>query len=110
MSTTLKAEPHHASRVQEALHAAGATHLRARKYGAGVIVESGPDNDPIKHFRVRRDTVHLWCLDMANHRGKWERTPFREQIEALVQMVLKQFPWTLTPIHENPARTSDPGH
>ena len=103
-----KAEPYHASRVQEILHAAGATHLRTRKHGAAVIVESGPKDDPVKHFRVRRKAVHLWCLDMANHRGQWERTPFREQIEDLVLMVLEQFPWTLTPIAENPARTSDP--
>ena len=103
-----KADPHHATRVQEALHAAGATHLRARKHGAAVMVESGPEDDPVKHFRVRRETVHLWCLDMANHRGRWERTPFRQPIEDLVLMVLEQFPWTLTPIADNPARTSDP--
>jgi hypothetical protein len=71
-------------------------------------VESGPADDPVKHFRVRRDTVHLWCLDMANHHGRWERTPFRDQIDDLVLMVLERFPWTLTPIFENPARTSDP--
>jgi hypothetical protein len=103
----LKAELHHVTTVQEALHAAGATHLRARKHGAAVIVESGPEDDPVKHFRVRRDTVHLWCLDMANHRGQWERTPFRQGIGDLVLMVLDRFPWTLTPIAENPARTSD---
>jgi len=110
MPTAPKAEAHHASGVQQALHAAGATHLRARKHGAAIVVESGPDHDPVKHFRVRRDTVHLWCLDMANHHGKWERTPFRDQLDALVAMVLDQFPWTLTPIAENPARTSDPEH
>lgn len=110
MPTKPKAEPRHATRVEEALHDAGATHLRARKHGAAIIVESGPEDDPVKHFRVRRDTVHLWLLDMANHRGRWERTPFREQIEDLVLMVLERFPWTLTPIAENPARTSDPAH
>lgn len=110
MSTAPKAQPHHASAVQQALHTAGATHLRVRKRGVALVVESGPDDEPVKHFRVRRDTVHLWCLDMADHRGKWERTPFRDQLDALVVMVLEQFPWTLTPIAENPARTSDPKH
>ena len=103
-----KAESHDANRVQAALHAAGATHLRAHKRGAAVIVESGPVGDPAKHFRVRRDTVHLWCLDMAHHSGRWERTPFRDNLDTLVLMVLEQFPWTLTPIHENPERISDP--
>ena len=73
-------------------------HTRARKYGSAVLVESGPVDQPIKHFRVRRDTVHLWCLDMANHRGQWERTPFRANLDELVQTVLGDFPWTLTPI------------
>jgi hypothetical protein len=95
MPSQLKAEPTDAKLVQTALHAAGATHLRARTYGATVIVESGRTADPLKHFRLRRDSVHLWCLDMANHRGQWERTPFRDNSKALVTMVLKQFPWTL---------------
>ncbi len=103
-----QAESYDATRVQEALHEAGATHLRAHKRGAAIIVESGPTNDPVKHFRVRRDTVHLWCLDMANHSGRWERTPFRDNLPNLVLMVLEQFPWTLADITANPERTSDP--
>lgn len=98
MPTKDPAEPHHAERVEKLLHDAGAKHARARKYGTSVIVESGPARDPVKHFRIRRDTVHLWCLDMANHRGQWERTPFRQNLDELVLMVIETFPWTLTPI------------
>ena len=95
-----KAETYDAEHVEELLHECGATHLRARKYGSAVLVESGPAADPIKHFRARRDTVHLWCLDMADHRGRWERTPFRAGLDKLVQTVVENFPWTLTPIAE----------
>lgn len=90
------AEPHDVERVVELLHGSGAKHVRARKHGATVIVESGPDKDPLKHFRLRRDTVHLWCLDIADHRGRWERTPFRNSLDDLVKTVIDQFPWTLT--------------
>jgi hypothetical protein len=55
-----------------------------------------PSTDPVKHFRLRRDTVHLWCLDMANHRGQWERTPYRKYLDELVVLVIETFPWTLT--------------
>ena len=72
--------------------------MRARKHGAAVIVESGPTADPVKHFRIRRDTVHLWLLDMATHTGRWERTPFRASLDDLVSTVLDTFPWTLAPI------------
>ncbi len=105
---TKKAESHHADRVEDLLHHRGASHVRARTYGSSVIVESGPKADPVKHFRIRRDTVHLWQLDMADHRGRWERTPFRAQLDALVETVAETFPWTLTPIAVDPARTSDP--
>ena len=92
------AESHHATRVENMLHRRGAPHVRARKHGAAVIVESGPAADLVKHFRLRRDTVHLWRLDMATHTGKWEPTPFRAQLDDLVTTVLDDFPWTLTPI------------
>ena len=42
-----------------------------------MIVESGPKKGAHKHIRVRRDTVHLWLVDIANHRGQWEKTPLR---------------------------------
>ncbi|MCP4444376.1 MAG: hypothetical protein GY811_03400, partial [Myxococcales bacterium] len=87
-----KIEPFDADRAEELLHESGAAHLRARKRGSAVPVEPGPAADTIKHFRVRRDTVHLWCLDMDDHRGRWERTPFRANLDELVQTVLENFP------------------
>ena len=102
------AEFYHPDTVEDFLHERGHTHLRARKRGAAVIVESGPKDDPIKHFRVRRDTVHLWMLDFADHRGKWERTPFRDQLQALLTQVVELFPWTIADYAGNPERTSDP--
>jgi len=98
MPSKPKAEPAHASRAERILHDAGAEHIRVRRYGATVIAESGPDEDPVRHFRLRRDTVHLWWLDMAGRGGRWERTPFRGNLNDLVLQVLEQFPWTLTPI------------
>ena len=100
MSPKPKAEPHHVESVERILHSAGAQHLRARKYGAAVIVESGPHDAPIKHLRVTRDTVHLWRLDFANHREKWETTPFRGELKELLQTVIENFGWTIAPFGE----------
>lgn len=86
-------------------------HLRARRRGKVVTVESGPTDDVVPHARFRRDTVHLWILEMPIRGGKWDRTPFRAQIEELMDIVETQFPWTLTPIHApNADGTSDPGY
>ena len=98
MSKTPKAEPHHASRVEALLHEHDALHVRARKYGASVIVESGPQDDPVRHLRLRRDTVHLWRLDVVGRGERWEPTAFRGNIESLVSAVVESFPWVLTDI------------
>lgn len=73
-------------------------HLRARKYGSYVIIESGPDSSPVKHARFRRETVHYWTLEMGTHRGKWEKTVFRDQLSKLLEMLVEDFGWVLTPI------------
>jgi hypothetical protein len=72
-----QAEDYDPQTVERLLHARQLTHLRARKYGAAAIVEAGPKDDPVKHLRLTRETVHLWLLDIADHRGRWERTPER---------------------------------
>lgn len=101
------AESYHPSSVQQRLRSRGLKHLRARKYGSTVIVESGPKDRPFKHFRLRRDTVHLWRLDMAGHGQRWEKTPFRAPLDELVDLVVDSFPWMLTDVAGNPERTSD---
>jgi hypothetical protein len=69
-----QAEDYHPKTVERLLHGRDLTHLRARKHGAAVIVESGPPDDAVKHLRLTRDAVHLWLLDIADDRGRWERT------------------------------------
>lgn len=72
-------------------------HLRARKRGRVVTIESGPSEDPVPHVRFRRDTVHLWLLEMPSRNGRWEKTPYRAQLEELMELVEQQFSWTLVP-------------
>lgn len=104
------AEDFQATSVQKRLHARGLKHLRARKYGSTIVVESGPKSAAFKHFRLRRDAVHLWMLDMAGHGQRWERAPFRAQLQELVDTVMDTFPWTLADVTQNSERTSDRKH
>lgn len=101
------AEKYHADALEKRLHDRGLTHLRVRKYGKTLIVESGPKDQAWKHFRLRRDTVHLWWLDMAGRSGRWERTPYRDLMDNLADLVMDAFGWTLQDILGNPDRTSD---
>ena len=105
-----QAEDSHAKAVERLLHARDLPYLRARKYGATVIVESGPTDDPYKHLRFTRDGVHVWQLHIADHRGRWEYTPFRGQLDELVTLVADTLPWTLQSVHGYQERTSDRKH
>jgi hypothetical protein len=102
-----QAEDSHAKAAERLLNARGFDHLRARKHGATIIVESGPKGDVYKHLRLTRDGVHVWFLHIANRRGRWEPTPFRGSLEALVSAVADTFPWPLHDVHGFPERTSD---
>jgi transposase len=76
----------------------GGEHLRVRKRGAVLTIESGDKANPWPHARLRRDTVHLWLLEMAVRGGRWERTPFRGLMNELVDVLFDDFPWTIAPV------------
>ena len=84
-----------AASLQGLLQRSGLTHLRVRRHGQLLIVESGPSDDPVSHVRFRRHGAHIWTLEIADHNDRWEPTPFREQIERLFEIVQSDFPWTL---------------
>lgn len=108
----LAADQVHAEATVEQLHRHdGLVHLRARKHGAAVVIESGPKDDPVKHARLRRDTVSLWVLEIADHRGRWGATGLRASRQQLVDKLIDEFGWVLTDVAgENPERTSDLDH
>lgn len=73
-------------------------HIRVRKRGELLVIESGPQDGPVAHARLRRTTQQYWTLEMATHTGRWERTPFRATRDELLDMLVSQFGWTLTDI------------
>lgn len=83
----------------------GLSHLRVRAYGEALFVESGPDDDAIRHARLRRVTARLWTLDVADHRGRWQPTPFRDMLGEVVDLLISQFGWVL----EDRLGSAEPG-
>lgn len=71
------------------------SHLRVRHRADCLIVESGPDDDPVRHARFRRITVGLWILDAATHTGRWESTMHRAPLPQLVEILLAEYPWVV---------------
>jgi hypothetical protein len=91
----LVAEDYHADELEEALANAGFKHLRVRRRADVLTIESGPKADPFPHARVRRDTLHLWTLEMPTASGRWELAPVREVFDNLVPILTSVFPWAL---------------
>lgn len=84
----------------------GLNHIRVRRRGDLLTLESGPKDNPFPHARFRRDTVHLWRLEMPTGGGhRWERTPMRSSLDELLGKVIESFPWMLNSPYENPVRT-----
>ena len=76
----------------------GLDHLRVRKHGDLLVLESGPKNDPVRHLRMRRATRQWYTLEIATHTGRWEHVPLRARLHELLETVIHEFPWVLTPI------------
>jgi hypothetical protein len=74
---------------------AGLNHLRCRRRGNAVILESGPTRDAIPHVRFRKLGPRAWAADAANHRGRWERMPIHASLADGLQIVAETFPWLL---------------
>ncbi len=100
-----------ASGLEQRLHEHyGLTHLRVRKYGKILTLESGPTDAVVRHARMKRDTVHLWLLQMPTRGGRWEPTPFRDTLDNLVGLLVTQFGWMVAPWDDNQGDTSDPDY
>jgi hypothetical protein len=84
----------------------GLNHIRARRRGDLLTLESGPKDNPFPHARFLRDTVHLWRLEMPTREGyRWERTPMRASLDELLGKVIESSPWMLNSPYESPVRT-----
>lgn len=85
----------------------GLGHLRVRRRADLLTLESGPEDDPVRHARLRRVAVHLWRLEVAHHTA-WQSTPVRGPIDKVLDELLSDFGWILESLDFDPQRTSDP--
>ena len=79
------------------LRALGYGHLRARPLGKGVVIESGPDDDPFPHARLMRLSSETWRIDFPKSSGRWELTPYTGPRGNLVAEIHQNAPWMLAP-------------
>lgn len=94
--------------LTEDFHNRGFSHLRVRNRQGMMVIESGPTKDAVPHARLRRETVHLWRLEMPAGKNLWQPTPYRDLVSKLVDALVNEFPWTLAEVDGKPLRTSGP--
>jgi hypothetical protein len=80
------------------LHRRGLVHLRASTRHPHVVIDKGTDDDPWPCARLRRDTVHLWILEIADGHGRWCPTGMRGLMDDLLAVLVDQFGWIVAPV------------
>ena len=63
------------STIENKLHQKGFYHLCVRIHGKNLIVYS-EEGEKINRARLTRINSQTYQIGIADHRGKWERTPF----------------------------------
>jgi hypothetical protein len=91
-SKSLKVE---CERVQEILHNKGFNHLNVLVRGTHLIIYSRDNNEKINRVRLTKLDHKNYQLSMANHRGKWEPTPYIVNINNLITMLIQDFSFAL---------------
>jgi hypothetical protein len=86
-----------ADELLELLQAQDLAHLRVRRRGGILTIESGPKDDVVQHARLRRLAKHLWTLEVATHMGNWQATGLRSPLPDIAHVLHQQFPWVLVP-------------
>jgi hypothetical protein len=100
------AEDYHADELADDLAKHGFKHVRVRRRAATLTIESGERTEPTPHARLRRDTVHLWVLEMPTGASRWAPTPYRLPMDQMVALLVGQLAWALAPTTSIPIRTS----
>jgi hypothetical protein len=75
----------------------GLSHLRVTRRADLLTLHSGTPGDLVAHARFRRETVHLWRLEIADGKGRWQVTELRDLLNTLLQELLTSFPWVVAP-------------
>lgn len=69
----------------------GITHLQVQGRGDHLVIYSQEEEEKFNRARLTRKSSNKFLLSMANHRGKWEPTPYTGSIDELVALLTEQF-------------------
>jgi hypothetical protein len=82
--------------IEKRLHEKELGYLKATIRSNNIAIYSGDEKNKENRCRFTQNKEGQFMLSMANYSGRWEATPFEGTLEELLEMVIEQFPWTLT--------------
>ena len=89
------ANKHASEKILQLLKEKGINHLYIQARGDHLVLYSLEDEEKINRIRFTRLSVNKYQLSMANHQGRWEKTPYTGTIPELVELLIEQFSFTL---------------
>ncbi len=93
----LSIEAEHIEIVEAFIEREKLSHLSFRKRADTITLRDGVGSDRIDLVRVRRISSQRWALDIATTAGRWEPTPLQGVLHELLDKLVLEFPWVLTP-------------
>lgn len=85
------------SQLESLLASANMPHLSAAQRGRQLVIYSMEQGEKENRVRFTDTGQGRYQLSFADHRGRWEPTPFEGTLNELFDQVLSQFAWTLAP-------------
>ncbi|WP_373894351.1 hypothetical protein ACUL41_00245 [Virgibacillus natechei] len=93
----MKTDPMEKDVLEDILERKGFIHLNVRKHGDHLVIYSTEDGEKVNRARLTKVTAQYYQIGMADHRGRWESTPFRGTMEEMVTLLTTDFNFALAP-------------
>ena len=84
--------------VERILREKGFPHLHVHVHGQHLVIDSQDGDERWNRARLTRLSSTQFQLGMADHRGRWEATPFSGTLVELLTMLVDEFGFTLAPM------------
>ena len=81
--------------IESFIHQRGLTHLYVMVHGKHMIIYSTYDGEKEPRARLSQIRPDVFRLSMADHRGRWETTPYIGTTNKLLEMLLEEFGFAL---------------
>lgn len=82
-------------KIRALLEAKGLGHLNVLSRGTHLVLYSEEDGQKVSRARFTRIGERMYELGVADHRGRWETTPFTGTIQELFDLLVDQFGFLL---------------